>query len=282
MVPNTSFMKGCRGPVNTLTKIWLRNMHTHSTIKCLFFPFYIIGKLQVCAIGIIEGIDFVISFNSNEDPQTFCTICNREYHENVSLKGTDIIINSDNEEESNDYGKLSLKLTIHEPMKHLPLFSSRQPLHFLQGNKLLKQHMQSLLNLVSIRSSNGEMDVHSTTILYSMKDNKYPSLETLEEAFNDESHVTFMDLLPLSIKICTKVPSKDFYERQTNGFRQTGFQYEFNKELHNTYLDICSLLIDCNGTKVCDTNQWFHTRKISMNTCFSNVTTELLVQKIIC
>ena len=254
-------------------------MHTQSTIKCLFFPFYI-GKLQVCAIDIIEGIDFVISFNSNEDLQTFCTICNREYQENVSLKGTDII-NSDNEEESNDYGELSLKLTIHEPMKHLPLFSSRQPLHFLQGNKLLKQHMQSLLNLVSIRSSDGEMDVHNTTILYSMKDNKYPSLETLEEAFNDESRVTFVDLLPFSIQICTKVPSKDFYERQTNGFRQTGFQYEFNKELHNTYLDICSLLIDCNGTKVRDTNQWFHKRKISMNTCFSNVTTELLVQKII-
>ena len=168
-------------------------MHTHSTIKCLFFPFYI-GKLQVCAIDIIEGIDFVISFNSNEDLQTFCAICNREYHENVSLKGTDIIINSDNEEESNDYGELSLKLAIHEPMKHLPLFSSRQPLHFLQGNKLLKQHMQSLLNLVSIQSSDGEMDVHNTTILYSMKDNKYPSLETLEEAFNDESHITFMDL----------------------------------------------------------------------------------------
>ena len=106
--------------------------------------------MQVCAIDIIEGIDFIISFNSNEDLQTFCTICNQEYHENVSLKGTDIIINSDNEEESNDYGELSLKLTIHEPMKHLPLFSSRQPLHFLQGNTLLKQHMQSLLNLVSI------------------------------------------------------------------------------------------------------------------------------------
>ena len=74
-------------------------MHTHSIIKCLFFPFYIIGKLQVCAIDIIEGTDFIISFNSNEDLQTFCAICNREYHENVSLKGTDIIINSDNEEE---------------------------------------------------------------------------------------------------------------------------------------------------------------------------------------
>ena len=199
----------------------------------------------------------------------------------MSLKGTNIIINTNNEEESNDYGELLLKLTIHEPMKHLPLFSSRQPLHFLQGNKLLKQHMQSLLNLVSIQSSDGEMDVHNKTILYSMKDNKYLSLETLEEAFNDESRVTFVDLLQLSIKICTKVPSKDFYERQTNGFRQTGIQYEFNKELHNTYLDICSLLIDCNGTKVCDTNQWFHMRKISMNTCLSKVTTELLIQKII-
>ena len=100
-------------------------------------------------------------------------------------------------------------------MKHLPLFSSRQPLHFLQGNKLLKQHMQSLLNLVSIRSSDGEMDVHNMTMLYSMKDNKYPSLETLEEAFNDESRVTFVDLLPFSIQICTKVPSKDFL-RKTN------------------------------------------------------------------
>ena len=109
-----------------------------------------------------------------------------------------------------------------------------------------------------------------------MKDNKYPSLETLEEAFNDESRVIFMDLLPLSIKICAKVPSKDFYKRQT------GIQYEFNKELHNTYLDICSLLIDCNGTKVCYTNQRFHMRKISMNTCLSNGTTKLLVQKIIC
>ena len=92
----------------------------------------------------------MISFNSNEDLQMFCAICNGDYHENVSLRGTDIIMNSDNEEESNDYGELSLKLTIHEPMKHLPLFSSRQPLHFLWGNKLLKQHMQSLLNLVSI------------------------------------------------------------------------------------------------------------------------------------
>ena len=181
-----------------------------------------------------------------------------------------------------DYGELSLKLTIHELMKHLPLFSSRRPLHFLQGNKLLKQHMQSLLNLVSIRSSDGELDdVHNTTILYSMNDNKYPSLETLEEAFNDESRVTFVDLLPFSIQICTKVPSKDFYKRKRNGFRQTGIQYEFNKELHNTYLDICSLLTDCNGTKVRDTNQWFHKRKISMNTCLSNVMTELLVQRII-
>ena len=29
MVPNMSFVKGCREPVDTLTKIWLRNMHTH-------------------------------------------------------------------------------------------------------------------------------------------------------------------------------------------------------------------------------------------------------------
>ena len=115
-----------------------------------------------------------------------------------------------------------------------------------------------------------------------MKDNKYPSLETLEEAFNDESRITFVDLLPFSIQICTKVPSKDFYKRQMNGFRQAAFQYKFNKELHNTYLDICSLLIDCNGTKVCDTNQRFYKRKISMNTCFRNLTTELLIQKVIC
>ena len=201
--------------------------------------------------------------------------------ENVSLRGTDIIVNSDNEEESNDYGELSLKLTIRVPMQHLPLFSSRQPLHFLLGNKLLKQHMQSLLNLVSIRSSDGELDVNNTTILYSMNDNKYPSLETLKEAFNDETHITFMDLLLFLIQICTKAPSKDFYRRQMNGFRQTGIQYEFNKELHNTYLDICSLLIDCNSTKVRDTNRWFHKRKISMNTHLSHVTTELLVQRII-
>ena len=107
---------------------------------------------------------------------------------------------------------LSLKLTICAPMQHLPLFSSRQPLHFLLGNKLLKQHMQSLLNLVSIRSSDGELDVNNTTILYSMNDNKYPSLEALEEAFNDETHVTFVDLLPFSIQICTKVPSEIFTE----------------------------------------------------------------------
>ena len=223
----------------------------------------------------------MVLFNSNEDLQTFCAICNRDYLENVSLRGTDIIVNSDNEEENNDYGELSLKLTIRAPMQHLPLFSSRQPLHFLLGNKLLKQHMQSLLNLVSIRSSDGELDVNNTTILYSMNDNKYPSLEALEEAFNDETRVTFVDLLPFSIQICTKAPSKDFYRRQTNGFRQTGIQYEFNKELHSTYLDICSLLIDCNGTKVRDTNRRRHKRKISMNTHLSHVTTELLVQRII-
>ena len=223
----------------------------------------------------------MVSFNSNEDLQAFCAICNRECRENVSLRGMDIIVKSDNEEESNDYGELSLKLTIRAPMQHLPLFSSRQLLHFLLGNKLLKQHMQSLLNLVSIRSSDGELDVNNTTILYSMNDNKYPWLETLKEAFNDETRVTFVDLLPFSIQTCTKAPSKDFYRRQTNGFRQTGIQYEFNKELHNTYLDICSLLIDCNGTKVRDTNRRFHKRKISMNTNLSHVTTELLTQRII-
>ena len=237
--------------------------------------------MQVCSIDIIEGNDFVVSFNSNEDLHTFCAICNRDYRENVSLRGTDIIVNSDNEEDNNYYGELSLKLTIRAPMQHLPLFSSRQPLHFLLGNKLLKQHIQSLLNLVSIRSSDGELDVNNTTILYSMNDNKYPSLETLEEAFNDETRVTFVDLLPFLIQICTKAASKDFYRRQTNGFRQTGIQYEFNKELHSTYLDICSLLIDCNGTKVRDTNRRFHKRKISMNTLLSHVTTELLVQRII-
>ena len=238
--------------------------------------------MQVCATDIIEGIDFVESFNSNKDLQTFCAICNRDYRENVSLRGTDIIMNSDNEEESNDCGELSLKLTIRAPMQHLPLFSSRQPLLFLLGDKLLKQHMQSLINLVSIRSSDGELDVNNTTILYSMNDNKYPSLETLEEAFNDETHITFMDLLPFSIQICTKAPSKDFYRRQRNGFRQTRIQYEFNKELRNAYSYICLLLIDCNGTKVRDTNRRFHKRKISMNTHLSHVTTELLVQRIIC
>ena len=236
--------------------------------------------MQVCAIGIIEGIDFVVSFNSNEDLHTFFTTCNRDYRENVSLRGTDIIVNSDNEEDSNYYGELSLKLTIHAPMRHLPLFSSRQPLHFFLGNKLLKQHIQNLLNLVSIRSSDGELDVNNTTILYSMNDNKYPSLETLE-AFNDETRITFVDLLPFSIQICTKAPSKGFYRRQTNGFRQTGIQCEFNKELDSTYLDICSLLIDCNGTKVRDTNGQFHKRKISMNTCLSHMKTELLAQRII-
>ena len=235
--------------------------------------------MQVCAIDIIEGIDFVVSFNSNEDLQTFCAICNRDYRENVSLRGTNIITNSDNEEESNDYGELSLKLTIRVPMQHLPLFSSRQPLHFLLGNKLLKQHMQSLLNLVSIRSSDGELDVNNTTILYSMNDNKYPLLETLEEAFNDETRVTFMDLLPFSIQICA---IKRFLQKTNEWLRQTGIQYEFNKELHNTYLDICSLLIDYNGTKVRDTNRRFHKRKISMNTHLSHVMTELLIQRIIC
>ena len=74
--------------------------------------------------------------------------------------------------------------------------------------------MQNLLNLVSIRSSYGELDdVHNTTILYSMNDNKYPSLETLEEAFNDESRITFVDLLPFSIQICTKAPSKRFLQK---------------------------------------------------------------------
>ena len=223
----------------------------------------------------------MVSFNTNEDLQTFCAICNQECRKNVSLRGTDIIVNSNNEEENNDYGELSLKLTIRAPMQHLPLFSSRQPLQFLLGNKLLKQHMQSLLNLVSIRSSDGDLDVNNTTILYSMNDNKYPSLETLKEVFNDETRVTFVDLLPFSTQICTKAPSKDFYRRQTNGFRHTGIQYEFNKELHNTYLDICSLLIDCNGTKVRDTNRRFHKRKISMNTHLSHITTELLVQRII-
>ena len=114
-----------------------------------------------------------------------------------------------------------------------------------------------------------------------MNDNKYPSLETLEEAFNDETRITFVDLLPFSIQICTKAPSKDFYRRQTNGFRQTGIQYEFNKELHSTYLGICSLLIDCNGKKVRDTNRRFHKRKISMNTPLSHVMTELLIQRIV-
>ena len=146
---------------------------------------------------------------------------------------------------------------------------------------MLKQHIQSLLNLVSIRSSDGELDVNNTTILYSMNDNKYPSLEAQEEACNDETRITFVDLLSFSIQICTEAPSKGFYRRQMNGFRQTGIQYEFNKELHSTYLDICSLLIDCNGTKVCDTNRWFHKRKISMNTHLSHVTTELLAQRII-
>ena len=171
--------------------------------------------MQVCAIDITEGIDFMVSFNTNEDLQTFCAICSQECRENVSLRGTDIIVNSDNEEENNDYGELLSKLTIRAPMQHLPLFSSRQPLHFLLGNKLLKQHMQSLLNLVSIQLSDGERDVNNTTILYSMNDNKYPSLETLKEAFNDETRITFVDLLPFSIQICTKAPSKDFYRRQT-------------------------------------------------------------------
>ena len=62
----------------------------------------------------------MVSFNSNEDLQTFCAICNRDYCENVSLRGMDIM-NSDNEEESNDYGELSLKLTICAPMQHLPV-----------------------------------------------------------------------------------------------------------------------------------------------------------------
>ena len=207
-------------------------MHRHSIIKCLFFPFYTIGKLQVCAIDIIEGIDFVISFNSNEDLQTFCSICNRDFHENVSLRGTDIIINSDNEEESNDYGELSLKLTIHEPMKHLPLFSSRRPLHFLQGNKLLKQHMQSLLNLVSIGSSDGELDdVHNTTILYSMNDNKYPSLETLEEAFNDESRITFVDFCRFRFKYAQKHHQKIF----TKGKRMALDELVFNTSSIKNY-----------------------------------------------
>ena len=92
--------------------------------------------------------------------------------------------------------------------------------------------MQSLLNLVSIRSSDGELDdVHNTTILYSMNDNKYPLLETLEEAFNDESRITFVDLLLFSIQICTKVPSKDF----TKGKRMALDKLVFNISSINNY-----------------------------------------------
>ena len=71
--------------------------------------------------------------------------------------------------------------------------------------------MQSLLNLVSIRSSDGELDdVHNTTILYSMNDNKYPSLETLEEAFNDESCITFVDYCHFRFKYTQKHHQKIF------------------------------------------------------------------------
>ena len=58
----------------------------------------------------------MVSFDSNEDLQRFCAICNRDYRENVSLRGMDIIVNSDNEEESNNYRELSLKLTICVPI----------------------------------------------------------------------------------------------------------------------------------------------------------------------
>ena len=32
--------------------------------------------------------------------------------------------------------------------------------------------------------------------------------------------------MPFSTQICTEVPSKDFYKRPMNGFRQTGIQYQ--------------------------------------------------------
>ena len=57
------------------------------------------------------------------------------------------------------------------------------------------------------------MDVHNTTILYSMNDNKYPSLETLEEAFNDETRVTFVDLLPFFDSNMHKSTIKRFLQK---------------------------------------------------------------------
>ena len=262
-------------------------MQTHSIIECLFLFFLYVGPLQVCGIDITEGISFVIVFDSNEDLITFSKLCAK--YEHVTLQLTDIIID-DSEDESEEentncckYGELALKLTMQRYVKHIPLFSSRHALN-KNGNKLLKHHIQSIINFVAIRSEDySQLSIkHNTTVLYSTKSNKSNSFEKLEKAFktklqNDSN--CFVDLLPISINVQTKQMTSRCYDWQINGCREASNNL-LSKELNDEYIEICSLLYDYNGLKLSNTNYRFHTRTIKLNMCMANVTTDMLINSI--
>ena len=122
----------------------------------------------------------------------------------------DIIINDNEDEEDTNcckYGKLARKISIHRYVKHIPIFSSRNP-STKEGNNLLKHHIQSMMNFLSVRSHDYvNTSKHKTTTLYSTNSNKLDSFEKLEKVFNDKlrnNDLHFVNLLPISINVQTQ------------------------------------------------------------------------------
>ena len=67
-------------------------------------------------------------FDTFEDLMTFSNLCKK--YENVTIQLTDIVINNSEDEEDTNcckYSELTRKISIHRYVKHIPIFSSRNP-----------------------------------------------------------------------------------------------------------------------------------------------------------
>ena len=149
-----------------------------------FFPFAddtIIGSLDV-----VEGVCFLVRFDNDKYLSEFTKRCKKQ--DNVYIVHKDVITkdssdsSSDEESYSDNYDEVAKKVVIKHHIRHKPIFICKNQ-HEPNCNVLLKQHLESLIDFVSVRAmDHDDLTNHNTTTWFSCRD--YYSAKTCEEFKN--------------------------------------------------------------------------------------------------
>ena len=158
-----------------------------------FFPF--IDDTIVCSLDVVEGVCFLVRFDNDEDLSEFTKLCKKDSDSS-----------SDEESYSDNYDEVERKVVIKHHVKHIPIFICKNQ-HEPNCNVLLKQHLQSLINFISVRAiDHDDLTNHNTTTWFSCRDYSVKNYEEFKNLYIEECKKTqsnFVKLLPIKIVVKT-------------------------------------------------------------------------------